>query len=92
MSDIFWATLPATIAAFGALLVAGAGVWVSLRTDKKVEQVHKATNSMKDALVAATRAEALQTGEAIGKAKEQEQPTTASVPIVDGGRRVTDQQ
>ncbi len=40
------AALPATIASVGALIV-------TIRTSGKVEAVHIATNSMKDALVAA---------------------------------------
>ena len=58
----FIATLPATIAAIGALIV-------SLRNGIKVEEVHKATNSMKDALVAVTRSDALQEGHAAGVAE-----------------------
>jgi len=45
------------IAAAGALaptIAAGAAWYVALRTKYKVEQVHHATNSMKDALMVAT--------------------------------------
>jgi len=38
----------------------------------KIMQVEKNTNSMKDALVAATKSDALQTGRAQGKAEEKQ--------------------
>lgn len=60
------ASVPPTLTAAGALVVA-------LKTqDKvavvadKVEVVHRATNSMKDALVKVTRSDALQEGHAQG--------------------------
>jgi len=53
----FLGTIPLTITAVASLL--------------KVIKVEKNTNSMKDALVAATRAEALQAGRAEGKASEK---------------------
>lgn len=54
------AILPATIASVAALIVA-------FSTNAKVEEVHKATNSMKDALVAA----ALLAGHTQGVADEK---------------------
>ncbi len=55
------AGFPATIASISALIVV-------LKTRRQVEEVHKATNSMKDALVAA----ALVTGHAAGVKEERE--------------------
>ncbi len=57
----FVAVLPATIASVAALIVA-------IGTSAKVEEVHKATNSMKDALVAA----ALLAGKAQGVEEEKQ--------------------
>ncbi len=55
------ASIPPTLAAVAALIV-------SMRNGRKVEEVHKATNSMKDALVAA----ALIQGHAEGVKEERE--------------------
>lgn len=52
--------LPATIASITAVALA-------LDTNAKVEKVHVATNSMKDALVAAARKEGLEQGAKIQK-------------------------
>lgn len=57
------ASLPPTILALAALLA-------SLRGLKKVEAVHKATNSMHDALVALTDKEAHARGVADEKARQ----------------------
>lgn len=63
--------LPATIAAIGALIVAlRNGVQVTKNT-AAVEGVHKATNSIKDELVAATRVAALAEGVIRGAAEER---------------------
>lgn len=66
MSESFWttffATLPATLAAVGALIVA---VITALKTNQAAKDIRKveiATNSMKDALVAVTGAEAFARG------------------------------
>lgn len=59
------AGVPPTLTAAGALVV-------SMHTQEKVEEVHKATNSMKDALVASTRSEALMEGHAEGVKDEKE--------------------
>lgn len=60
----FIAALPATIAAIGTLLV-------SLRGLVKIEQVHKATNSKMDKLLAVTETAARAEGKIEGKAEEQ---------------------
>ena len=54
------AGIPPTLASLSALII-------SLRNGKKVDEVHKATNSMKDALVKA----ALIEGHAAGVAEEK---------------------
>lgn len=59
--NTFVATLPLTITAIGGLLA----------VLYKVEQIHRATNSMKDALVATTRSDALQEGHTAGVAEEK---------------------
>jgi len=61
----FVATLPATIAAIGALIVAWrSGHKVDLQAED-IKRIEHATNGMKDALVEATRAK----GEAVGYAQ-----------------------
>jgi len=60
----FVAATPPTIAAISALVI-------SLRTEVRVEGVQHATNSMKDALVAAARQLALVEGYAKGVAEEK---------------------
>lgn len=62
--------LLAIVAAVPPTLLALATLVVSLRNSKKVEEVHKATNSMKDALVLTTEKEALARG--IKKGAEDE--------------------
>lgn len=66
MSEVFWttffATLPATIAAIGAVVVAVIVAIRQTKTQAAVEEVHKATNSMKDALIVATEKEAFARG------------------------------
>lgn len=54
-------TTPATLLALSTLIV-------QIKSIKKVEAIHQATNSMKDALVKATEAEALARGTAEGRA------------------------
>ena len=61
----------AVIAAFPPTIASVAAVLISLNTQAKVEQVHLATNSMKDALVAATRKESLQEGREQGAVEEK---------------------
>ena len=56
--------LPPTLLALGTLIV-------QIRSIKKVEEIHKATNSMKDALVAATEKEALARGKKEGAIDER---------------------
>lgn len=57
--------VPPTILAFGTLIV-------QIKSIAKVEAIHKATNSMKDALVAATEKEALARGKKEGASDERE--------------------
>lgn len=59
------AAVPGTIAALATLIV-------SLRNGRKVEEVHRATNSMKDALVLLTEIEAHARGRAQGVVEERE--------------------
>jgi hypothetical protein len=54
--------IPATLGAIGAIII-------GIRTTRKIELVHKATNSMKDALVAVTEKEALARGKKEGRAE-----------------------
>ena len=54
-----------------AIIVAATGLIVVLR---KIEQVHKATNSMKDALVTAALAE----GKSLGIKEERDRKTLSS--------------
>lgn len=69
----FIAALPATIAAVTAMIYAIKSAARVQLVEAKVEtvvvaidQVHKSTNSMKDALVQSTRRDALQEGHAAG--------------------------
>jgi hypothetical protein len=57
-------SVPPTIAAI-------AGLIIGIINSGKIREIHVATNSMKDALVAATRSEALIEGHAAGVAQEQ---------------------
>jgi hypothetical protein len=70
MSDIIWVAIitavPSTVAAI-----------LGFRNSSKIEQVHKATNSMKDELVAATKSSAFQAGQTSGR---KERKTLASKP------------
>lgn len=66
MSD---AVLVALIVSIPSTIVAFANIWLQFRNGRKVEEIHKATNSMKDELVAATRAAALLTGAAEERAR-----------------------
>ncbi len=59
--------------------------WVifnQIRTDRKVEQVHLATNSMKDALVKVTEEEALARGKLEGAAALNAETAAAAVAKV----------
>jgi len=66
MSD---AVLVALIVSIPATLTAFAGLLVSLRNSRKIEDIHVATNSMKDALVAATAKASKAEGRAEGVAE-----------------------
>ena len=56
------------ITSLGTFIVAVAGAFVSVRNSIKIEQVHKATNSLVDRLVATTKTEA----HAAGKKEQKE--------------------
>ena len=56
------------VAQFITALVLALTYWQSYRNGKKIEQVHLATNSMKDALVATTDKEAFARGVKSGEA------------------------
>lgn len=61
------ASLPPTLLALATLVVA-------FKAAKNIQKVELATNSMKDALVAATEAEALARGIKQGKRQERAEP------------------
>ena len=63
--------LVALIGSVPPTVVALVGLVVSVLNNRKIEVVHKATNSMSDKLVAATRASALQEGHTQGVADEK---------------------
>lgn len=69
------ATVPPTLTATGALIV-------SLKTQDKVEEVRHSTNSMKDALVAVTRSDALQEGHTAGVQDEKDRKGAAMKGVV----------
>lgn len=59
-------------AALLASLTSAAALVVSVRNGRKIEQVHVATNSMKDELVAVTRKDAL--AEGLKEGREETRP------------------
>lgn len=61
----------ALIAAVSSMIASITAAVVAILTNRKVEMVHKATNSMKDELVAVTRSDALQTGRTEGIAEQK---------------------
>jgi type III secretory pathway component EscS len=63
--------LLAIITAIPPTVAAVAGLIIGIVNRGKIKEIHIATNSMKDALVAATRSEALMEGHAAGVAQEQ---------------------
>lgn len=71
MSD---AVLVAIIAAVPPTVVSLVAVVVALIGNRKIEVVHKATNSMKDQLVAVTKSDSFQKGHAAGVADEKAAP------------------
>jgi len=58
------------ITAGSGFVTALGGLFVSIRNARKIEEVHKATNSMKDELVALTRKDGIAEGIAQEKARE----------------------
>lgn len=64
------------ILSLATLITALGGALVSWRNSKGIEVIHKATNSMKDELVAEVRAAATLAGEKIGAAEEKARSTT----------------
>lgn len=58
--------LVALIAATPPTILSAGSLITSLKTQDKVEVIHKATNSLTDRLVAVTRSDALQEGHADG--------------------------
>lgn len=67
------AAIPPTMAALAALIM-------GIVNRGKIHEVYKATNSMKDELVEATRVEALQTGHAAGMKEAQSTNRRADDP------------
>jgi len=59
------------IAALSGLAVGIGGLVISIRNRRSIEQVHKATNSMKDELVAEVREAALAQGLKQGRAERK---------------------
>jgi len=67
--EISDSVITAFIASIAPTLGSIATLYVSIKNGTKVDEVHKATNSMKDALVATTRSDALQEGRTAGLAE-----------------------
>ncbi len=65
-----------TLSEWIRILIEAAGLGIviynQVQASKKVEAIHAATNSMKDALVAATESEALARGHAAGLAEARD--------------------
>ena len=59
------------LAAIGGLAVGIGGLFISIRNSRSIEQVHKATNSMKDELVQEVRESALAQGLKQGRAERK---------------------
>jgi len=70
----------AAIAALPPTLLAWAAMRSSNRNEAKVEDIHKATNSMKDALVESARAN----GRASGVKSEQDRSAARAAGIAEG--------
>lgn len=71
--------LIALIGATGTFLLSLVTLVSQIITVRKVEQVHKATNSMKDQLVAATKSDALKEGHSQGVSDEKARIATKTV-------------
>lgn len=68
--------LVAIIASVPTLIASLATLFVAIKTARKVEVVHLATNSMKDALVTTTKSDAFQKGHTAGVADEKSNTET----------------
>lgn len=83
MSDAFWANLPLTLTAMGTILSVIIGFW----NNRKIEKVHLATNSMKDALVRAEKAVSFDAGvtaaDALQNVPSYPRPTAPQLPDHD---------
>jgi len=66
------------ILALGTFITASTAAYLSLRNAVKIEQVHLATNSMKDALVAAEKNVSFREGQDDGKATAEAAPEKAA--------------
>lgn len=88
LADVDWTTvllaliagLPAMLASMTAAVLSFRNTLQIERVADKVEIVHKATNSMKDQLVAVTRSDAMQTGHAEGRAEIKAEQREAASP------------
>lgn len=69
LSDV---VLVAIVAAVPPTIVSLCGLILGVINRNKIELIHKATNSMKDALVEVTRSDALQEGHTAGVKDEKE--------------------
>lgn len=72
---------PATISSLGALVVILRTSDKVLVVEKKIEEVRHSTNSMKDALVAVTRSDALQEGHTAGVQDEKDRKGAATKEV-----------
>lgn len=72
MSDAFWANLPALVIACGTFAASITAAGLALWNNRKIEAVHKATNSMKDDLVKVTGQAEHAKGKLEGAREEEE--------------------
>jgi hypothetical protein len=74
MTDAFWEHLPTLLISVATFLTTCVGLWNSFgigRIERQVDTVHKATNSMHEALIVSTEKEAHARGFLAGIALEQ---------------------
>jgi len=80
MSDEFWKSLPLILAAIGTIVVPLYTAYQAKQARTDINKVEKATNSMKDALVLATKTaatlEGIQQGKDAEMARQQQQTVT----------------
>jgi hypothetical protein len=69
MTDVFWQTLPLTIAAVGVAIPAVIAAVIGILNSRKLEEVHKATNGLGAALAASQKEVGHAEGHAEGRAE-----------------------